>query len=309
MRDIAAFTYSTSPRPAPSTAIASALVLLAAIAGGSYTFRDSHLPVFVAVVAEPGAGADGARLGINRILSALALTRPTVDKIECAPPLKNAATSLRRHLNQHRRSMFWASPEPHIAVIEGREIPTHRRLAADLFSRARPGDRLAGEDGEGAVTAPCLSILSTCYPSQYSPRINPQNLEDGLAGRFLTLTHQGKPPRNVSPQVTPPPEMIGNLTSLLDAADSLLSAGRAIPVEIEPAAAAILDAFEAEMDGQNGPIFAHRALIAGRIAALCAVGRSPWEPVIDVADIVWAVKVVQQDAAKMEAALAHNSTK
>lgn len=305
--EIARFIYATAPRPMAATAIAGALVLLAGIAGGAYVFRDSHLPVYCGVVAEPGAGADGAAVGVNRILSALALSRPTIDAIQAAPAPQNAASGLRRHLNSVRRCAFWAAHDPPILVAEARDVPTHRRLVSDLFTRSRPGDRLPAAEGERAIPAPALSVLATSYPSQHWPRIRGANLLDGVGARFLTLTHEGKPARNTTPQVTPSPDLVGSITALFDTAEALLSKGASIEVEIEPAAAAMLDSYEAEMDQRPCPIHAHRALIAGRIAALCAVGRSPWAPTIYTADVAWAVSLARADADRMQAALAATS--
>lgn len=299
--DIADFIMATAPRPMQAAALAGALALVAGIAGGSYSFNDSGLNLFVNVIAPPGFGTDAAMLGINRIITAVELSSPQIASVVMSPA-RGALAPVLKHLHTERRAALVELLEPPIAVARDHEPSTLRLRLADIFTRSRTGDRTLSPDLP-PIVAPALTVLTTTAPTQHWPRTRtPANLEDGLGVRFLSLTHTGPAPeRNRSPVVTPSAELAAAVATLFVASQDLLARRMTIPVSASSDAEAALAVFE-EQCAEAGDLWRHRALQAQRVAALVAVGRDPYSPRVTVEDVAWAAALVRADADAMDRA-------
>jgi hypothetical protein len=209
------------------------------------------------------------------------------------------------------RMMANPNPPPHLAQVRSELLKLMEMSGPGRIYRGRKYSQRSSSAAESVdVISPSFSILATGTPQQFYDELSTTLLTTGFLPRFTILEYEGGLTRkNLSPQRSPDPAMIENMCALFDiyfnAAQTLVGTPDEF-IDVQPrdeAATRALALFDdhcyrnvhdAHNNGSNMEGMWSRAKDNVRkIAALIAIGCSPYAPAIEAEHVAIAIAIVR----------------
>lgn len=311
--EVASFIYGTAVRPVAEIALAGAITFMAGICGRQFNFNRSALNQYVVLVAKTGRGKDAAKVGIDHLISAIRPQMPAIDQF-VGPGRIASGQALAKALAT-KPCMFSFLPEfgHTFRILTDSRVAPHdratRQVLLDLYTRGAEGSIMPGsiysdhEKNAPAVSSPCFSFIGDTTPETYYGAFSNDAIGDGLLPRFLTIDYDGpRVPPNANINMSPEPDMLGRLTSLLTSVLNMQHTFTVTHIARTAQASSALNTFETYCDNrinsentEVAEIWNRAHLKVIRLAALIAVGRNPFAPEVDIEDVLWAQDVIERD--------------
>jgi hypothetical protein len=312
---VARFIYASAPRPVKEVAIVAALGWIAGVCGKGWVIPGSGLNLYIILVARSGIGKEAMHSGLGALVGRLREGVPSaghyVDFSDFAsgPALAKACAAQSSFVNVagefgHKLKRMAA---------EGGNDSTMRQLRTvmtNLYQKSGPASIVGGitysnkDSNIASITGVAFSMIGETTPETLYASLTESMMEDGFLSRFTIIEYDGlRPPANPSPVLQPDGELTHACQSICVQATTLLQNHKREAVQRTAEAAALMDAFDAECDGQiNGStdegwrqMWNRAHLKMMRIAALLAVGDNHMQPVIQAHHVVWALDVIRRD--------------
>lgn len=312
--EIAQYIFQTAIRPVPEIALAGAIGLVAGVAGRSYNISGSGLNHYIIVIANTGAGKEGAATGIDNLIAAVRPQIPMVDQF-IGPSSFASGQGLVKTLDE--KPCFLSIMGEFGITLQQLCSPTAnsaekrlKQVMLDLFSKSGWNKVLRGsaysdsEKNTKNVQAPNVTILGESTPETFFDGLSSMHISEGLIPRFSIIEYKGiRPPRNRNANCPPPPSLVKNFAELVAISLTTSNNQTCANVQIDTNAQRTLDELDAKADGIINSagsevelqLWNRAHLKALKMAAIIAVGCNPHNPVITGDIAQWAVSFVEQD--------------
>lgn len=315
------YIVASAPKPQPILALGAAVCAIGTLVGRKVEAEDgTRTNIYVAALAETGAGKEWPRKAIRRAFRAINLE----PMVAMESPTGDAA--IYGNLQDHP-ACLWAADEFGYVLAELKErkgnniIPTIMKLwgIADdaCFAKTYARDRRTNRRGNDVVIyQPNLSIYATSVPSRFWESLSSAESIDGFLNRFLVLTSEDQNPpyrRVLSEAKSPPASLVTHMQRWKPSLGYMASlGGDETPATPPPdptvarmgtgAEAALADISQrthakvGELQAAGSPeyaaLFVRTAEYASRLALVRAAGQgSPDDVVIARADIEWGAEL------------------
>lgn len=325
--EVTQYIYSSSVRPVPEVALAGAIAFMAGITGRSYNISGMGLNQYVILLAGTGTGKEGAKSGIDRIVSTLRQQVPAIDQFQ-GPGVFASGQALIKVLDT-KPCFFSVLGEFGLTLQQMCEARANsaqvmlRRVLLDLYGKSGHASLLQGsvysdsDKNTKMVAAPNLTILGEATPQSFYDGLSRDMIGEGLIPRFSFIHYTGlRPRRNPHAGHGLDPGLAQRLMNLVQTCLQTQANNTVCQVQTDQHAQAMLDQFDRECDdhinSQRGAVSAqlwNRAhLKALKMAGLIAVGRDPHNPIVTMQDAQWAVDFVVRDVNAVMAAFKDGGT-
>lgn len=312
-------------RPQPFLSLGAAICAVGALAGRRYrTSTDLRTNIYVAAVAESGAGKDHAPEIIRRCFDAAGLERYLGGETIAS------GRAVLSSLEQHPARLFQVDEMgKFLLTVTGKKAAIHKEEIwtelMKLYSRAKGiyrGTEYANkkENPRIDIHQPCACFYGTTTPSTFWAALEGGAMADGSLARFLTfITDNNRPPRNRGAGIFVPDEdLLEALRAIPRGQGDPLPAGNlpggvftppmlatepADPytVPMSPEAERFHEAKQEEEDAwarqvegtPQAAIVNRLGENAAKLALISAISRDPTHPVISARDAAWAWAVAE----------------
>jgi len=312
--DVATFTYAGAPYPNPEIALSGAIAYLAGICGNAYNVSGTGLNQYIFMLAPTGVGKEAVAIAISRLnLAVVERTENPAITDYIGPSQIPSLPGLLKYLGRRDcPSMLCILPEVGylLKTMTGRKADAHalgvQRGLLDLYGKSGKGQVVGStaysdqDKVQKPIMAPALSIFGEGTPETFYASLERETVANGFVPRCLLFeTRTPRPYENKNRQVTPPPALVDSLAVLVGHTSKLSSKGEVCNVILSPEAEADLSSFSNWATDQintgtevTRQLWNRAHLKALKLAALSAVGRSPFTPVIMWDDCRWALDLV-----------------
>lgn len=317
---IAQFIYQSAPRPVKEVAIVGALGFLAGVCGKAFSIPQSGLNVYIILVARSGVGKEAMHSGLALILQELQQSIPSamrfVDFTDYAsgPALKKACAMNQSFVNV---SGEWGRKLQRLSKDDRSDGPmaTLRTAMTDLYQKSGPASLVGGvgysdkDKNVATVQGVSYSMIGETTPGTFYDSLTQSMMEDGFLSRFTVVDYNGdRPALNGTPDRKMHPGLAQALHGLCAQALNLLSRFATEQVQFSPEAAAILNSFDLECDGEinsttdetKRQMWNRAHLKACRFSALLAVADNWLKPVVTKEQAEWALQLIRRDMHVMD---------
>jgi hypothetical protein len=311
--EIARHIFDNSPKPIEQISILTAIGLLAGIAGRAYNINSAGLNQYIALVTGPGRGKEIIASSIQSILETVANHIPAAKNF--IGPIFGSAQGIISHLSKHSNcfiSVMGEFGKTYKKMMQEKDSEAGiQRVLLDLYNKSGNNNYLSSvsysksENNLKGVKSPCVSIIGETSQEIFYSSITEMSLSDGWLTRFLIVDYVGpvKKARQNLKLSDLPTDLLEKLCRLCANCDFLNKSDKVIDVRQDSEGASILDEFEnfavAKANATESENFANiwvRAHFkALKLAALLAVGRNIYEPVINKADAIWSTSLVYNE--------------
>jgi hypothetical protein len=310
---LAQYIHAQAIRPVPEVAVVTALGIMAGLAGQRWlTSTNSGLNLFVVLVARSATGKDAMNTGIGAVMNAMEPKYPAArslfDFTEYA-----SGPALTKALAMSPSMLNVAGEIGHrfLAMSKGKEsaLATWRKTLTDLYHKSGPNGVFGGigysdqDKNVGSMSSVAFSLIGETTPTNFYESITEEMMGDGFMSRFLVIQYEGdRPAKNRHPFVAPPQNLVNWLLNIACQAKNLNERSVFQPVSETYEAAAFLDTFDLECDqhiiaaGDDDRIrqlWSRAHFKALRVSSLLAVGDNPYQPVVQLAHVEWAIALVR----------------
>jgi len=326
------FILASSPRPVPEIALAGALAIVAGITARNFNVNKAGLNIYILLLAGTGRGKEAMASGRAALMNAVYETVPAAATFVF--PSRIASTqALVGHLENNPVGLaILGEFSGEINRMSGpRASENGRELEAtllDIYGKSSNSSAYEGyvradrTKNVKRVQAPNLSILGESSPERIDEMLSNENIASGLLPRFSFIRYEGiRVPENEAHSLTyPSPELIERLAGLCSNVLSMQNPFRGHDVNFTEEAQALRKRFSEFCDDEinNGgssalvELWNRASLKAMKLAALVAVGCNPYNPVISVDQMQWAINIehysIQSLIRKLEAGEAGDAT-
>lgn len=318
--EIAQYIYAQSHFPVPEIALSGALALMSGICGRAFNVSGTGLNNYIVLLAPTGTGKEAMAAGISNIVRAAGQTVPSADEF-MAPGHFASGISMVKHLSGTSKSCLSVFGEfglmlkqmraDRMGTTQGQEL---RRNLLDLYNKSGKGNAFMGaaysdrDKNIGVIQAPAFSFLGESTAMRFDETIDEGLMTEGFVPRLTIIDYAGKKPypnQNRIPE--PSEELIGKVRQLMTTALSLNNINEVTDVSFTPGAREMADDFNLyTIDTQNASTDDTVAQIWSRVyvkvlklAALVAVGKSPFEPVITADILEWSIAINEHSAKRL----------
>jgi len=314
---LAQYINETAIRPQPVLAVAAALCAIGTLAGRKYRSPTNlRTNLYVVSLADSGAGKNHSRQVISRIFS---------DLIGCDDRLGGgkiaSGTGLLTALLRSPSILFQLDEFGMFltAVADKKRSPRHLteiiEHMTELFTSSNDvyrGIEYADQRDRPrkSIIQPCLSIHGTTVPGHFWKALESSSAVDGSLARFIICESENHYPDSQHPPERQPPEQLLDLmrriATPIGGASAIQLNGEHPPGEImtvpySEAATAFIKSLEKKttekLNAVKGTpytaLWARRDELSIKVALVHAIGRNPEEPVIDMVDFDFALKIVE----------------
>lgn len=313
--DIALYFYQSAVRPVPEIALSAALAVTAGVCGRSYNISGTGLNQYLIVLAKTGSGKEGMAQAVDRLVAAVRPMVPMVDQF-VGPSAFASGQALIRVLDEKPAFVSvlgefgitlqqLCSSEANAAQLMLKKVLLDLYTKSGWSSVLRESAYADKEKTTKVVQAPAVTILAESVPEAFFDGLDISHISDGLIPRFSIVEYTGiRVDRNPNAGQPPNEELVKRFAELVAIALTTSNNGTVCPVQIEPQAQILLDAFDKEADAKiNGAggsdvemqLWNRAHLKALKLSALLAVGVNPHQPIISVNLAHWAMDFVRKD--------------
>lgn len=314
--EIAQFIYSAAPRPVPEIAIAGAIGLMAGICGRAYNVSNTGLNQYILLLAKTGAGKEGMAAGIDKIMNAIKVQVPTANEF-IGPSHIASGQALVKYV--HKKSQCFVSIIGEFGItlrnMSSQTASNHERMLKqillELYNKSghtdiyRPSISADLEKNTEATASPAFSLLCESVPSSFYETLDEEMIREGLLPRFMIIEYDGKRVHQNKHHATTMPQswLIDKFVTLTSNSKQLMHNGRVITVTLSDDALKVADEFDVYATNKINAtddevvlnLWNRAHLKALKLAALVAVGVNMFTPTITLADLQWAMQMVEDD--------------
>ena len=312
--DVAKYVLSSSIRPVPEVALASALALCAGVCGRSYNISGTGLNQYIILLAKTGRGKEGAATGIDNLIAAVRQNIPMADNF-MGPAAFASGQALVKVLDT--RPCFISvlgefglmlqqicdpqAPGPLVML---------RRVLLDIYAKSgftkilRSSVYSDTEKNTRIVQAPNVTILGESTPETFFNGLDSSHIAEGLIPRFTIIEFTGaRPAPNQNAFHPPSPELVQKFGELVTVAVNTAQNHTCCPVSVSPEAKAIFDKLNTEADlrinrtalDTEAELWNRAHLKALKLAALVAVGNNVHAPNVTASVAEWACNLIRRE--------------
>lgn len=319
--EIAEFIHAAAIRPVPDIALAAAIGLMSGVCGRAYNISGTGLNTYIILVATTGVGKDAIAGGIDLLTSAVKPMVPNAD-LFIGPGDIASPQALQKHFHRHSKSFVAMPGEIGLwmqRICNPLAGPADRgvmKMMLELYSQSgnnkifKASINSDKEKSTDAVKSPGFSLLGESTPEEFYAALSEGTISSGLVPRFSVVEYRGKRPRkNKHPATVPSDSLIKNYATLCTNALSLNEVDRVINVGYTPEGLALLDKWDEFCDSQinlsvigedvKKQLWNRAHMNALKLAALVAVGVSPYTPTIDEECANWAINIVNDNVSNI----------
>jgi hypothetical protein len=312
--DIAEYMFSCATRPVKEIALASAIALVAGVAGRSYNISGTGLNQYLILLAKTGSGKESAAKCIEKMISSVRMQVPAADQF-MGPSAFASGQALVKVLNE-RPCFLSVLGEVGVTI---QQMCDHRAPAAlvmlkkvllDLYGKSGWDSVLRSsvysdtQQNTKIVQAPNVTILGESVPDTFYSGIDQSHIAEGLIPRFLIIEYNGpRPARNRHANFPPDDQLVTRFADLLTTALTTWKNNVCAPVNMLPEAEQELDNFDGYADQQiNGAaadiqmqLWNRAHLKALKLSGLIAVGCDHTNPIVTAEIARWSIGMVKKD--------------
>lgn len=327
--DIAKYTIKMAHKPLWESGVAAGLTLISGMAGRQYNIDGQGLGLYTILIADTGRGKDSGPKAVDLITSKVAEDFVAMEMFRGPSTiasgqglLKVLAEASKEENIPSKFSLLgeiahdlniWTSKNASSADIRTRKV------LLDLFSKTSWGTKIAASahadnnNKIGDIVSPNFAFLGDTTPQEYFKAVTVETIGEGLIPRFLHIEYDGpRPESNYDKVSTPSRDLIEKMYNLASQVIQLRNNGDCLNIGINDDALKILREFEIECDERINSSKSSLAEIwnrayqkAMRVAGTIAVGKNPYNPIVDIDDAHWAINMILKDAETVEARFAY----
>ncbi len=315
------YIHSSAPRPIMDFSLAGAIGLMGGITGRAYNVRGAGLNQYVAMLGPSTVGKDAIDSGIAKLLSQTAAYCPSARQFKGPSTISSAPALLKAFAKSEGGTPSFVS----IVGEFGRWINEHNDARANDTKRGVYTALLKvyGLSGKGHETgsiiysdrdkniestlSPSLSLIGESVPDSFFAACSEENISNGFMPRFLIFNYLGmKPPLNLGHHMFKGTDAdIRSFADFCNYCHQLNEKDTPVDVRFDADADRIFADYLTYTDAKNnehlrdpaGAIWGRAYVKAMKLAALRAVGQSPYSPCINAADAEWAIALANRDVA------------
>lgn len=312
---IADFVFHSSPRPLKQVALATALGVVAGIAGRAYNVSHTGLNLYIMVLGVSGVGKNSIGSGINQIANSLNKVLPQAKTFFGPGEIASAPALAKWLANGNPSFVSYTGEVGH--MLSQMRLPAQmsfKRLLLHLYSASGPnqvlGEQVWSDKDKNlaAVNSPAFTWIGETTPETFNGAISESSIKEGLVPRMLILEAPIKRP-NINPdhaKASLTSEAKNTLAELAAHCLTNNSQNKSYAIPFDQGAERLLGLqgeFSLYCDRRHAE--AQRDVVrdawnrthlkAMKIAALVAVGINYTNPVITEDCAMWAIKLALQD--------------
>ena len=233
--EIADYLYSTAPTPILEIAYASAMTMMAGLAGRAYNVLGNGLNLYVVLVAKSGTGKEWAKGGVERLIkevkeNARLNNRLLIDFDNFIGPRRFASISALANTLTKQKSFVSTMDEFGLKLNNMLNIDRNNshqnELCAGLLevygssgksSVFRPAAFADITKNTEPVNSPAVSILGLTTPETFYSIVNEESVAQGFLPRFMIIEYTGPAvPLNEYRDKLTCPQFLDSLEKLID---------------------------------------------------------------------------------------------
>ncbi len=314
--EIAQFIYDAAPRQVPEVAISGAIGLMSGICGRAYNISRTGLNQYILLLAKTGRGKDAITSGIDKLMNEVIKNVPVAGEF-IGPEIINSGQALTRYIST-QSSCFISVLGEFGFTIE--RISAPEANAADkmlysnllsLYSRSGFGQIFKAsiyskkEDSVNSTESPSVTILGESNPTTFYNAIDETMILAGLLPRFLMIEYDGNRQyfNESSIDVVPSKRLIDRMSQLTAYCKEVVHRRAVINVELDEEAKIKMRLYDRQTTDIINTIGhpaidelwnrAHLKVL--KLAAVVAIGINPFNPIVTINELNWAIPIVERD--------------
>ena len=325
--EIADFIFKQSYKPVPEMSIVGGLGLMAGFSGRAFNISNPGLNLYMLLLAGTGRGKEEIAKGISKITNAVQLMCPSVHDFE-GPGDLASGQALLRYLSNHKTGSF-VSVFGEFGIRLKSICGSHanqaeimlQKVLLDLYSKSGATDKVMptaysdSEKNTSIVNSPAVTLIGESTPHWFYENMEESMILSGLLPRFSIIEYLGlRPKSNPNGQYHQVPvDLIEKVTTLISVVQGLINAGQRTNVQMDGDAERMSEELDERADdhinsyteGVSVELWNRVHLKTLRVAALLAVGKNPYQPVIDAECWTWAENFVIHGVEKLKVRFAN----
>lgn len=311
--ELAEYVMTSAPRPVREIALATAIAVVAGIAGRNYNVSNTGLNQYILLLAKTGTGKESVQSSVDRLILEVQKKVAAADRF-IGPAHFASGQALVKTFQDRPCFMSVLGEFGHRlqAMAHPRANSAEKTLMAamlDIFGKSgwgqmlRPSVYSDKEKNTALVHAPAMTILGEAEPEGFFASLDENTISSGFLPRFLVIEYRGeRPRRNRNAWAAPPADLVTKVSDLCTNVLSMEQGATCAVVGIEVDALRMLDKFDEFADEQmrgsslvTQLLWNRGHLKALRLAALVAVGVNPYAPTVTQDIALWAIDMVRAD--------------
>lgn len=324
--DLARYVHDSSMRPVKTVSIITAISALAGLCGRQWNITRSGLNMYLVLIARSAIGKEAMHSGLSAISNQLEVKVPGSRKFfdfnsyVSGPALLKAVVDNPCTININSE---WGRQMQRLAMENGQgPLQQLRTVMTMLYQKSDKNSVVSGlgysdkANNINCQTGVSYSMVGESTPDTFYESITRAMMEDGFLSRFNFFEYRGKRPKaNRDPQLVMDPILLNNLSNVAVQAINLASSKQTQDVQFHDDAWDILCDFDDECDKHINAnddesvrqMWNRAHLKVSRMCALLAVADNPYNPVVYVNHVKWALECVRADMAMMYQRLVEGS--
>lgn len=317
--EVAQFLLDAAPRPVPDIALAGAIGLFAGVLGRGFNVSGVGLNQYILMLAPTGTGKDAISSGISKLMTAVTASTPAAIDFRGPGELVSSAGLIK-----------WLDKKPAVVSILGEvglliqqmASPTANahmkgleRILLQLYSKSGKGnilDPMAYSDKEkntSAIASPSLTIIGESVPERFYEVLDDAMIASGLLPRFMVFEYKGERVylKEGTEFIQPPFALVQKFADLCAQSLTLAHNGNVHNVPMDETATEQFREYERwttdninSTKSENIKHLWNRADIkAKKLAAICAIGINPLNPIITMNETLWATKLINDQTNRL----------
>ncbi len=310
--EVAQFLLDAAPRPVPDIALAGAIGLLSGVCGRAFNVSGVGLNQYILMLAPTGTGKDAISSGISKLMSAVQTSTPAAADFRGPGELvssaglikwldkKPAVVSILGEVGLLMQQMASPTANAHLKGLE--------RILLQVYSKSGHGnilDPMAYSDKEkntSAIVSPSFTLIGESVPERFYEILDDTMIASGLLPRFMVFEYKGQRVylKEGTEHIQPPFALVQKVADLCAQALTQSHNQQVLNIPFDEAAKEQFREFERwttdkinETRSENIKHLWNRAhLKAMKLAAICAVGINPHNPVITINETMWATDLI-----------------
>ena len=322
MGTLAQFIYNAAHRQVREIALAGAVGWMAGVCGASYNVNGDGLNLYIAMLAESGAGKSAVKNAYGIIRNALDAAIPAFagfygpGDFASGPGLLRVLGTQRAFVSLIGEFGVWLEEMGGNRPNPARQ--SLRRALLDLYLASGANGSYEGtanaklENSVSIIKQPAVTIIGETTPDVFYDAMNDNNIQDGFLARFVIFEYAGDMPFGNYAKINVVPDLLLNDIKQL-VSFSLMCNHQAVPCQVIVPPAIMermkaLDAFcvgrvRASASKSVKAVWGRVVANVWKIASLVAIGINYHSPVLDDAALNWSIAYVAHSVNKLVAKL------
>jgi hypothetical protein len=313
--EVAAYVMAAAPRPVPEIALASAIAVVAGVAGRQYNCSRpaTGLNQYILLLAATGVGKEAAQQCIDALFMEVRKTVAASSRFQGPARFASGAALGKQFQKQpcfvsvlgefgDKLKELTNARNEHGAAFLG--------VLKDVYNKSgwrqvlHPSVYSNKDNDTEEVRAPSLTVLAETAPETFFEALDESLIASGLLPRFLVIEYAGDRNDRIVPIENPPAALVRKFAELCTIVLQMEQNNTCSQVQMSAEAIARLDEFDRLVDNRiRGSTEVVRQMWnrahfkALRLASLVAVGVNALQPIVSDEAARWAIELVTRDVA------------